>query len=303
MKNPTAHSPTSVHSHFLQLTYLYLSSSKCPLHNSLTPRHLSKKAKMAPQAKVHPTLSLPNREITPPEHQIAFFPPLEEVNLASLFTNVQITENDRIFVPSDPFSDHFSPFGSLTYFEANNPPHLTTYSTNFLEEEALFYKNPPNSPTLDFSLPCFSSFDPLRLDSPSTKETQEDPTPQKDNNLVYQTPSHTTPFYSGPPFKTAEKLGLENISLTQKRKNRSTSISFSDWQELGKTVIPNSFATADQVTPPQEDQSNTNTKITFKNNEIKPISTISSTETHTPSLKHLLTHLLPKVPSTPPSRG
>lgn len=43
----------------------------------------------------------------------------EEVNLADLFTLVNLNNTNRLFIPLDPFTDPFIPFGSLEYLDAN----------------------------------------------------------------------------------------------------------------------------------------------------------------------------------------
>ena len=93
---------TSVHLHFKSLFYLYLTSNKVYVPPSLSSKKFQKQTQMSFQSRVHPTPSLPPSESNNLAHQINFFTPYEDVNLANLFTNVQITEDDRIFVPSDP---------------------------------------------------------------------------------------------------------------------------------------------------------------------------------------------------------
>lgn len=44
----------------------------------------------------------------------------DEVNLANLFTSVNLTNSDRLYIPQDPFADPFIPFRSLEYLDANN---------------------------------------------------------------------------------------------------------------------------------------------------------------------------------------
>lgn len=69
-----------------------------------------KKSHMASQNSIHPTF-----ENAPTlDHDIFFLPPSEQVNLANLFTNVTITNTNRIHVLSDPLNDPFIPFGWVT---------------------------------------------------------------------------------------------------------------------------------------------------------------------------------------------
>lgn len=199
---------------------------------------------MAFQSRVHPTPSLPLSESNNLAHQINFFTPYEDVNLANLFTNVQITEDDRIFVPSDPFSDHFVPFGSLTYLEANNIFHSSLHNNESDKfEEELFLKNPPNSPEQDSPLVYYNSFDPLLLEKSSDSQVSEATGPlhevieEKESfsfqevrpiNHVAHQPSQSLFPHSGPPSSNSKIVGLPETTLTQKRKARSASPSFSD---------------------------------------------------------------------------
>ena len=149
---------TSVHLHFQSLLYLYHLSDKDIASSSLSSKNYQKQTHMASQSRVHPTSSLPFSETNNPANQINFFPPYEEVNLANLFTNVQITDDDRIYIPSDPYKNYFIPFGSLSYLEENNMFHSSLHENDSdIFEESLFLKNPPNSPEKDFHLVCSNS--------------------------------------------------------------------------------------------------------------------------------------------------
>lgn len=118
---------------------------------------------MAFQSKVHPSSFPPLLETPPLEYQISFSPPYEDVNLANLFNNVQIFENDRIYVPSDPFSDPFIPFGSLSYLKTNNIFNSPTFQEKAIDNEESSLRNPPNSPEFDFNAIVTTLFDPLNL--------------------------------------------------------------------------------------------------------------------------------------------
>lgn len=65
---------------------------------------------MASQNSIHPTFD----NAPTLDHDNFFLPPSEQVNLANLFTNVTITNTNRIHVLSDPLNDPFIPFGWVT---------------------------------------------------------------------------------------------------------------------------------------------------------------------------------------------
>lgn len=96
---------------------------------------------------MHPTTITLFSKTENQDYQISFFPPYEEVNLSNLFHHMQILENDRIYVPSDPFNDPFIPFGSFSYLE-NNIFHNQNYEEHHIEEEEEILKNPQTLPGL-----------------------------------------------------------------------------------------------------------------------------------------------------------
>ena len=143
-RNWPANSLTPVHLNSPNFFYLYLIYLKSLVLQNLISKTPSKQTKMANKTKIHPSPSSALNGITSQNHQLDFFPPYEEVNLADLFNNVQISESDRLMVRNDPFNDFFIPFGSIPYFEPISTPHSPPFEVEPLLEEALLYKNPPN---------------------------------------------------------------------------------------------------------------------------------------------------------------
>ena len=88
------------------------------------------------------------------------------------------------------------------------------------------------------------------------------------------------PVLLGPFFPNSQNVGLPEISLAQKRKARSTSPSFSDWDELGRVVKQVSKNQSDQFYKCQEDQSNKAHTSNYKTLDNCSISTNSSTDSH-----------------------
>lgn len=95
----TENSLTSVPLHTHTRLYLYLSSFKGIISSLPIIPKRSITTKMAFHSKVHPSSTLPVSETNTQDHHISFFPPYEEVNLATLFNHVQITEHGRIYIP------------------------------------------------------------------------------------------------------------------------------------------------------------------------------------------------------------
>ncbi|KMT09187.1 hypothetical protein BVRB_6g132900 [Beta vulgaris subsp. vulgaris] len=168
----SAYSPSADHLASTFFSYLYLPPLIKPLHHILFSKNSYKTPKMASSSSVHPVSSHSSLESEDNDHHLAFLPPYEAVNLASLFTNVQIVDDDRFLIPRDPYSDFFIPFGSLTYLDAISPSHSAPFDTEPLDEEINTFKNPPNSPVLEFDMPCSNSFDPLNLEMPQEDSLQ-----------------------------------------------------------------------------------------------------------------------------------
>ena len=148
-KNTSANSYSPVLIHFLPHFYLNLSLLLTSHSQVKKLPKVTKATKMASKRKVHPSLTPSSSSSNQQDHHIDFFPPYEEVNLADLFNHVQLTDNDRIYIPSNPFNDDFIPFGSLSYLETNNIFHTPLSGYLSADEEENLLKNPPNSPEAD----------------------------------------------------------------------------------------------------------------------------------------------------------
>lgn len=158
---------------------------------------------------------------------------------------MQLTENDRIYIPTNPFNDDFIPFGSLSYLETNNIFHTPLSGHLSADEEENLVKNPPNSPEADLeNLTSLTPFSP-----PMQSRTFSGP-----GNLTPQLLEEGPDFVLSP---TSETVGQETnksgkfsklthhslleknpsqIQLIEKKRKGPTSLSFSDWDEMGLTA-------------------------------------------------------------------
>ena len=105
---------------------------------------------------------------------------------------------------------------------------------------------------------------------------------------------HSSFSLSGPPFHPRVEMGLTRSASSQKRKNRTTSLSFSDLDELRKLVKRDPHVPSDQILSTQKTELIQSHKISYKNLEQNLLSTNSSSNSHS---------ILETPPNTPTSQG
>ena len=108
------------------ITHSYLNhpftkkSQKFTISNPLFSRKKTKMASDLPPKNLQNGAlyftPLQDHEIDIPNH----FDSENSPPLSSDFPKVHLCENDRLYIPSDPFDDPFIPFGSINYLEFNN---------------------------------------------------------------------------------------------------------------------------------------------------------------------------------------
>ena len=141
---------THPHPPHLYLFIYHLTITQLPRRNKITSFQKMKKQNLFPSQK-SPSNKFNHKNSTQSWESSIDTP--QEVNIANLFQDTHMEENNRFYFPSDPFSDPFIPFGSLDYLELNNMFSSTNLSKNSspLSDDSLG-PNYPDSPSPNSSL-------------------------------------------------------------------------------------------------------------------------------------------------------